>query len=691
MLAHALVALSGAFLLFLLEPMAAKAILPWFGGAPAVWTTCLVFFQALLLAGYAYAHAGRRLGARQQAIVHVGLLGLSLATLPVLPSTAWKPPGGDLPIARIVAALAAGVGVPYLVLASTTPLLQAWLARHDADPRYRLYAWSNAGSLLALVGYPLVVERYTSLAVQAWAWSAAYVVFAAACGWLALRPRTEAAPAPAGAGADAGATATHADADADADARLTAGTVALWFGLAACGSGLLLAITNQLTLDVAVVPLLFIAPLAIYLVSFIVAFAGRYRSLAWRTAYPFCLAAMALVADAGVQASLSWQVAAALATLTAGCMVCHGELARLAPAPRHATAYYLTMAAGGAAGGASVAIVAPLVFTELWELPVFLLLPPLLRLAIFLRDPTWRERPRVRAAAVAGTILLTIAGAILLARPLLDRPGVELASSRSFYGTLRVVDLGRGLPIAQRRLVHGRIEHGAQLLDPARRDEPISYYGHGTGLDLAIRHHPRRVAGQPLRIGVIGLGAGTIAALGARGDSIRFFELDPQVAADARRWFTFLADSPATVDVVLGDGRLSLERELREPAAPRYDVLVVDAFLGDAIPVHLLTRECAAIYGRALADDGVLVVHVSNRNLDLVPVVRGLAEALGRVALRVDRDGGGLAERSRWMLVTSNPAYLALRSSGRTTVDLPLDPPVRWTDGYSSLVGVLTW
>lgn len=685
---HALVAAHGALLLFLVEPMVAKALLPWFGGAPGVWTTCLVFFQALLLAGYGYAHLGRRLGPRRQAHLHVGLLALSLLTLPVLPSAAWRPDGGEAPTLRILAALTVGVGAPFLLLASTAPLVQHWYARAAGrGSPYRLYAWSNAGSLAALLGYPLVVERYLSLTRQAQAWSLAYLAFAVGAGWLALRARA----VPAVDEADDAPAVTRPDGadEAPGPPAPTAVDRALWFALSACGAGLLVAITNQLTLDIAVVPLFFLAPLALYLVSFIVAFGGGYRPLPWRVAYPVTVLALIGLVELGMLAPLSWQVGIALATLFVGCMVCHGELARLAPGPRHLTGYYLVMSAGGAAGGLAVAVVAPRIFTELWELPIFVLAPFALRLVLFLRDPAWRERPRIRAAAVVATVIAVVVGAIGFVLPARGRPGVEVFAARGFYGTLRVVDVGRGAPGAVRRLKHGRIEHGTQALDEPQRRVATTYYAAHSGVDLAIGHHPRRRAGLPLRIGVIGLGAGTLAALGGPGDHLRFFELDPEVARVARRYFTYLADSPASVDVVVGDGRLSLEREARRADEPRYDVLVVDAFLGDAIPVHLLTRECGAIYDDRLAADGVLAIHVSNRHLDLVPVVRALAAWSGRVAIRVERHPRGRAFASTWMLVTSNPAYLALSSGPQVTVDLPLVPPVAWTDGHSSLVGIL--
>ncbi len=667
--------------------MLAKAILPWFGGAPAVWTTCLLFFQSLLLAGYAYAHLGRRLGPRRQAVVHVALLALSLLALPVLPSDAWKPADGDQPALRILGLLTGTVGAPFLLLASTAPLLQDWYARRPtAGAHYRLYAWSNAGSLLALLAYPLVVEPWLALDAQAWAWSAAYLVFVAGSGWLALGSRAAAAASLAATTEPSLATTPPAP----AEAAPTATDRALWFAFTACGSGLLLAITNQLTLDIAVVPLLLVAPLALYLGSFIVAFAGGYRAAFWRPAYVVGAFVMALHANLGLLVALHWQAAAALATLVAACMVCHGELARRAPGPGHATAFYLTLAAGGAVGGLLVAVVAPLVLTEAWELPGFLLLPLVLLVIQFLLDPRSRGRTPARALAVIGLALVVLAGVRAFMAPSQRRRGTEVAATRSFYGTLRVVDVDRGLPTASRRLKHGRIEHGAQALDPAQRRIATGYFAADSGVELAFRHHPRRVAGQPLRIGVIGLGAGTLAAWGGAGDTMRFFELDPDVAAHARRHFTYLGDSAAAVDVIVGDGRLALERELRGPPPARgYDVLVVDAFLGGAIPVHLLTRECAALYLRALAADGVLAIHVSNRNLDLVPVVLGLAELTGWPAVRVRRHAGGAGQESTWMLLTANPAYLELRSSPAATVDRPTGAPVRWTDRHSSLLGLL--
>ena len=678
---YAAVAL-GAFLLFLVQPMAARFILPWFGGGPAVWSSCLVFFQVALLAGYGYAHVTRRLSLAGQARLHVALLALAALTLPIAPSAAWSASDPAAPAARILLVLAVTVGAPYVVLAATAPLLQDWFARSGSgEPPYHLYAVSNLGSLLALLAYPVVIEPFLPLRIQSLGWSALFILFGLACvaaSWQLIGSRGSAAdtmpvasePEPAG--------------------GVPRGDRVMWVLWAACGSGLLLAATNQLCLDLAVVPLLWIVPLTFYLITFIVCFSGLYRRWMW---IPILLAAIGATGWLlrKSEMAFAWEASALAGVLVAGCMVSHGELVRIRPPASRLTSFYLAIAAGGSLGGMSVAFLAPAVLQRLWEYPFFVVLPLALLLVALYRDPASRLS-RGAYPIVWAVLLIVLGGAVFaVAKSPIPETFGEIARARNFYGIVTVSDDGADDPVRMRRLQHGRILHGAQFLDPIRRTRATTYYGEGTGVDLAIRQHPRRLARQPLRIGVVGLGAGTVAALGERGDHIRFFEINPQAEVFARQYFTYLTDSRAAVDVSIGDARLSLERELRDGTGVHaYDVLVVDAFSGDAIPVHLLTREAFARYADALAPGGVLAVHVSNQYLDLRPVVRGLGAEQGKKVLEVNTEETldlGL-DRTTWMLVSDSEEFMAV-AAPLAEPETPGSPVVVWTDAFSSLLAVI--
>ena len=672
----------GAFLLFLVQPMAARFILPWFGGGPTVWSACLLFFQVALLAGYGYAHLSRRLSLRRQAQLHLALLFLAALTLPIAPSPAWKPVDAAAPAARILALLALTVGAPYVVLAATAPLLQDWFARAGSGAApYRLYAWSNAGSLVALLAYPVVVEPFLALRAQALVWSGLFVTFSLVCAWSAVRLIRLADVADAEA----------ATVDINGETPVSAGDRIMWILLSTCGSGLLLAVTNQLCQNIAVVPLLWIVPLTCYLLTFIVCFADGYRRSIWAPLLLGAAGGAAWVWRMPVE-NFALQVASVAGVLIAGCMTVHGELVRIRPGASRLTSFYLAIAFGGSLGGLSVALVAPAVLDRLWEFPFFAMLSLLLLLIALYRDPRSRLRAGAQPIVWAGLTAAFCAAAMTFVLPSKSDTGIVIARARNFYGVLGVEDDPPGAAEPRmRRLHNGRILHGAQFLDPDKRALVTTYYGEGSGVSLAIQQHPRRLAARPLRIAVVGLGAGTIAALGETGDTIRFFEINSAAETFARRYFTFLSGSRASVSVAIGDARLSLERGLRDgSSAGVYDVIAVDAFSGDAIPVHLLTREAVALYVAAMQPDGVLAIHVSNRYLDLAPVVRGLAREAGRQVLEVEgEDDASVAiEGNTWMLVTANAAFVAgAKSYGQVTG--PNARSLVWTDAFSSLIPVL--
>ena len=606
-LPYALTIFLSAFLLFLVQPIIAKQILPWFGGSSGVWTTALVFFQSTLLAGYAYADATTRLGVRRQAMLHVVLLVASLLTLPILASSAWKPRGDEEPVLRILLLLAVTIGLPYFLLSTTTPLLQSWYWRRfrSAVP-YRLFALSNFASLLALLGFPALLEPWFDLVALGWGWSALYAVFVATCavtGFISLKAAGEGEPlAATGARVEPAAAPTAA-------MQLT------WLVLSAMGSVMLLAVTNHVTQNVASVPFLWVLPLSIYLLTFILTFDHPrwYRRGVVMAALAGVVPAMAYLIP-----SLDLKLAAAVffSGLFCACMFCHGELARMKPDPGHLTRFYLMLSVGGALGAVLVAIVAPLVLPGYLEVNIALVLLALLLLA---RMGGWTRV--IGLAVVAATGYFAVHGA----REYVKNTRVM---ERDFYGVVRTRD--RTEPVPYRAMLHGGIVHGGQLLGAEYRNTPSDYFGPTSGYGRlfsalnAVRPGPRRV-------GIIGLGAGVVASYGRAGDTFVFYEISPRVVGVADREFSFLRDSPARTSVVLGDGRLSLERE-----APRgYDVLGIDAFAGDSIPMHLVTREAMALYVRHLADDGVVVFQATNRYIDLLPVVKRLASEFGMDAVIV--------------------------------------------------------
>jgi hypothetical protein len=673
----------GAFLLFLVQLVSAKAILPAFGGAPAVWTTCVLFFQALLLAGYAYAHfSSRRLAPRAQAVLHVALLALALCALPPAPRA--EPEASAAPVPAILGLLLRSVALPAFLLGASSPLLQAWSAlgrggsaAPGAREPYRLYALSNAGSLLALVAYPAAIEPLFGSRAVASAWSAAFAVFALLGAWCARVPWS--------AGSGARAAAREAAPEAPAPRRRW-----LWLALPCCAVVLLLAATNQVCQEVAVVPLLWVLPLGLYLLSFLLPFAHeRWYGRAW--CLPLLVLALAVMAQAttmGARAGVAYGVPVYSLGLFVCCLFCHGELAARRPAPRHLTAYYARIALGGVLGGVFVSLAAPVLFRGYDELYLGLFACGALAAGFVLSDPAYRGRRGGAWHPLAVTLLLVVGliGLCLGAR-LLERARPGLAELRSFHGTMRIEDLpapdGAG---TVRYLTHGGTRHGQQFRAAERRRTPTTYYGRPSGIGILLDGLPRSA---PRTVGIVGLGAGILAAYGRPGDRYRFYELDPLVIQVAQSAFTFLDDSSARVEIVPGDARLSLAREPDQG----FDVLVLDAFSSDAVPVHLLTREAFALYARHLAPGGVLALHATTRHLDLAPLIHGLALEAGRavweIASPADDALGLLA--ARWILVASGEEHLerpGIRAAGRSLAG-SVEPVRPWTDDHSDLLALL--
>ncbi len=668
-----------AFLLFQVQPIAARYILPWFGGGPAVWTSCLLFFQIGLLAGYVYAHwLGSRSNARMEMAVHVFLLALSLLFLPIRPNAAvWEAPSGFDPSVRILLLLATTVGGPYFLLSATGPLLQRWFHRSEAGRSpWRLYALSNLGSLIALLTYPFLIEPYLRLDTQVGTWSVLYGLFVILCGATAWRYRI--------------VSAAPEHSDDEAAARPGVGTILFWLGLSACGSTLLVATTNQISQEIAVNPFLWVAPLAIYLATFILTFeSARFyrRALFAVGAGIFASAGGAMPSLAGA-VPLRWQLVLYLVAMLVVCMLCHGELAASKPSPRYLTNFYVVIAAGGALGGAFVALAAPHLFTEFLEYPIGLAAACLLGFAGWLRTGAmadWRRGQfRVRVPLMA----LLFGGFTAIMAAVTTGNQASLASARNFYGILRVLERSDSNgPF--RELRHGRTRHGFQYLEGAKRDWPTTYYGPHSGVAIALN----ALEGAHRRIAIIGEGAGTLAVWGRAGDTFRFYEINPDVDAFAHRWFSFLRDSKASIEVELGDARVRMEEELASGRSGGYDVIVVDAFTSDAIPFHLLTSQCADIYRRSLKPGGLLLLHISNRVLNLEPVARGMAQHLGWTpVLFVSGDDSETGESSsKWVLITANTDMLKRTGIAAGSAPWTLRAPIVWTDDFVSLWHVLNF
>lgn len=682
MFAFSLTIFWGAFLLFLVQPLIARFILPWFGGGPAVWTTCMLFFQLLLLGGYAYAHFSiSRLTPRRQVITHLVLLALAVALLPITPGDAWKPTDGSHAAGHILRLLLGCLGLPYLVLSATGPLLQAWFSKANPGVSpYRLYALSNVGSLLALLIYPFYLEPQLSRQAQADGWSWGLAIYAGLTAWCGLKVWKSAA-------AD-GETSKSAEEEAPASAWRKL----LWFALPACGVMLLLAITNKLCQDIAVVPFLWVLPLSLYLLSFIISFDSPrwYHRGFW---LPLLAILLGLVLQnlykAESHPDITPLATLYLGTMFVACMVCHGEVYRLRPGASRLTGFYLSLSAGGAAGGLFVALAAPFVFPDYFELHLALFLTAALVLIVLRQDPTrpFREG-QARWAWAVPFVALAALGYGLADVATTSLRG-SLSTTRGFYGVLKVNDNDAGNDgLHHLTLQHGATIHGLQYVDAEKRTDPSSYYTSTSGIGRLLRAHK---PGGGRRVGAIGLGCGTLAAWGRPGDTFRFYEINDDVARLATSTFTYLKDSKAKTELVMGDARLSMEREANQ----QYDVIVLDAFSSDAIPVHLLTLEAFDHYQRHLKPDGAIVVHVSNRYLDLHPVVYRIADKIGFPAITIDDNDTAYEDAgfygSDWIIMTRNQVLLQqplIRDVTKETVEFPARI-MYWTDERSDLLSIL--
>lgn len=674
MLLFATTVFLSAFLLFQIQPIVGKMILPWFGGSSSVWSVCIVFFQAALLLGYAYVHwLHEKLTPRQQLRLHMALLLVSLLALPVAADPSWKGVALEHPGWNVLAVLATAVGIPYLLLSTTGPLMQAWYARTfsaavtSAHP-YRLYALSNLASMLALLSYPVLVEPIWAVDAQARGWSMGYALFVASCLATSLYAWRRVSVS---ANSTEAATLELAPAPSWAE-RL------LWIGLSATPSILLLSLTRHLTQDVAPIPFLWVLPLSIYLLSFILCFdAPRYyvRPL-FLTLAVLSFVALDFSLDDGTD--VQWLVPLISISLFAFCMVCHGELVRRKPPPRHLTLFYLMLSIGGAVGGVLVGLVAPAVFNAYYELPLGLFLCAALVLIVL-----WSE---LRSVWKVLLLLLLLGYGVRLGMISFGYVDGFRQVVRNFYSQLRVVDNPEAKHGHLRQLVHGRINHGEQYLSQDLRRTPTAYYCAQSGIGRTMRALDGR---NQRKIGILGLGTGTLAAYGRAGDEFRFYEINEQVLQLARSEFSYLSDSQARVEHILGDGRLMLEREQPQ----QFDLLVMDAFAGDSIPTHLLTLEALHTYLGHLKPGGMLAVHITNHYLDLQPVMAAAAGHFGKTALLQDFEPAQdnlLCMNSVWVLLVDPDSLAGLLPQLQGAQILQPRPGFRpWTDSFTNLLGIL--
>jgi SAM-dependent methyltransferase len=681
MLIYAATIFVSAFLLFLVQPVIAKQILPWFGGTAAVWTTCLVFFQTTLLLGYFYSDwTTRNLKPKTQAIVHISLIVLTLFLLPIIPASGWKPAGDEAPTLRIILLLTVTIGLPYFLLSTTSPLIQSWYSKSfPGKSPYRLFALSNLASMIALLGYPFLFEPNIATREQAVGWSfgfASFAVLISGAAWYALKSHQEVAP-----------VAAAFDADA---VKPTLREKLIWIALSAIGSILLLAVSNHLTQNISSIPLLWVVPLALYLLTFILTFDSSDKDGGWyqRTLVIPLLAVMLIamawtLADKDLHFKLYWQIGLFSAGLFIACMFCHGELVHRKPHPKFLTQFYLMISVGGAFGAALVGIVAPLTLPGYFELEITMVVLALL--ATYLVWEMLKSSDFVWAVFVGVAVTVFCAGAGVFT--VIQYKDDVVYMTRNFYGTLRVKEYNPPeVQYRRRSLIHGAILHGDQYMDPPYNRSATTYYKTKSGIGITLLLKEKLNPKAERRVGLIGLGAGTLATYGSKGDVFRFYDINPSVITIANRDFRFLSDSEAKIETSLGDARLNLERE----APQNFDVLAIDAFSSDSIPVHLITQEALDIYLKHMKPDGVIAFHVSNRFLDLKPVVQMLADQRGlhHAWVRDTYEDG--ATSSDWVLVTRDKRFLLQQEVVDSTYIIPPQPGWRlWTDDFNNILQVL--
>ena len=675
------------FLLFLVQPMLAKFILPWFGGSATTWTVCMLFFQLALLAGYAWSYAVTSpLTLRTQAILQIVILCAAAVLLPITPSEALKPTDSDNPVGRIMLLLVVCVAVPYAVLATTSPLLQRWL--HHLEPEgltSRFFALSNLGSFLGLLSYPFLFEPLVPSVAQTRVWSAGFALYAllfAVCAFLILRSPEKARE--------------HDVAIAEAARGASGDNILGWLVWSMLGSILLLATTNQINQWSAVMPFLWVLPLSLYLLTFIIAFGHQqfYRRGVFFVLFAALAAVTFVLARPASSSELLTQVGLQCATMFAGCMICHAEMVKLQPPARRLPVFYLLTSVGGALGGVLVTLLAPVIFNDYWEHQIVLVAIAALAVWTIARMETGLA---VRGAALAG-VAIFLAGLGYLLNDLHESRSTVVERIRNFYGVVKVLKEEEDDPDEYSLVMQqAGVDQGSQFQSAARRLEPACAFGVESGVGRALAGHRKRREGgpqAPLRIGIIGLGVGMIAGHGVPGDNIRYYELNPAVTELARRHFTFLSSSKAATDVVHGDGRILLEREALAGKKGDFDILIIDAFRGASPPMHLMTREAFAVYLEHLAPDGILGINFELDTFEMSPLHRGLA---AEFKLGVNWFETPPAENCdnpvSWALYTKDDAFWKTPAVAKAISPWRDrgDSKLLWTDSSSNLMSIINW
>lgn len=682
MIRYGLTIFISAFLLFQIQPIIARFILPWFGGTAAVWTTCLMFFQLVLLAGYLYAHLLRKFcSPRATWTIHLVVLLVASLMSWIVPSESLQPDGTENLTIAIVTVLGLTVGLPFFALSTTGPLIQAWQSSsHVGQSPYRLYALSNVGSMLALLTYPFLIERFLPLASQAKFWTAGFLLFGLLCcwsGWQTIRLKDW--------------TADLANQEANGmDQKPQPWKPVIWVLLSMAASIVLLATTNLMCQEVASVPFLWILPLSLYLLSFIICFdrPAWYKRAIFLPLLVFATVASLALIHIGVYIGISLQIAGLALACFAASMACHGELERLKPATRYLTSFYLWISVGGALGGIFVCVIAPHLFTGFCEFHVGYMICLLLAAGVLYSLYKSPNPPSLIGLAILGLGVMIALGLMFTSLIFFLDPGYQsglVFRGRNEYGLSSVVEDDEW-----RRFVNGQIEHGAQARGEGKDLTHNSYYVPGSGVGVAFESM-RSKTDRPLRVGVLGLGAGAMTTWLQPGDEIDFYEINPMVEMIARKYFTFLDKSPGKARVILGDGRIQLKRNIDNKGG-KYDLLFMDAFASDAIPVHLLTRECMGLYEANLNEGGMLVIHITNRFIDLRPVVLAHADDLGYEPILINYQDESEGVYTRWVLFTKNQDVLKSEVIERCkdTWD-PETERIVWTDDYASVAALLHW
>jgi len=673
----------GAFLLFQIQPLIGKYFLPWFGGAPAVWTTCLMFFQLLLLGGYTYAHLMQRFAPRRQVIIHLTLLGLAVLAgislyfvwgSPILPSVEWRPEHDGQPTWNVFRLLLISIGASYFLLSTSASLLQAWF--HRAEPArspYVFYIVSNTASLLALLSYPFLIEPVFTLKTQALLWSIGFSIYVVLCLLAARRVWPI-------------LTIERDNSITTNDGKPGWRQYSLWISLAACGVLALMAITNQMTQDIPPVPFLWILPLVLYLLTYIIAFMDRLRD--WQDYYIFLMVCAGLTAwyliDKGIELEIIKQIAGYGFILFSICLFCHNALYRSKPKPLYLTGFYLSLSLGGVLGGLFVGVAAPQFFNQYWEYQIGLVLAAVLAVLV-----VYINRRSVFYPVRHVLWLTVIVLAFFVSQKAIKQREQSVYMGRNFFGSVRVaLEYNGDVPIYS--LMHGKINHGMQIHHPRLKTRPTTYFTANSGVGLAIQ--VKQQEQDSMHVGILGLGIGTLASYGREGDSYRMYEIDPEVIrlAEASLWFSYTTDSKAEIITVEGDGRLQLENELKKDPN-RFDILVLDAFSGDSPPAHLLTLEAFELYLAHLDPQGVIAVNISNRYLDLLPVLVQVQSHFGLHAAYIQSEGDKkISANAQWVLLSRDEKFIQQPAIAREN---SLDESVRavrpWTDDYSNLLDVM--